>query len=77
MKEQYKTKTGATLWRPIMTEKQMLNVMSNGCGGFCLSCGKKTREVEPDARNYTCPMCGSDKLYGIEELLQMDILRIR
>jgi hypothetical protein len=77
MKEQYKTKDGRIQWRPIMTEKQMSHVMSNGMGGFCLNCGKKTREVEPDARKYTCPFCKAEKLYGLEELLMMGILAIR
>ncbi len=77
MKIQYKTRTGETQWRPVMTEKQMFHIMTNGMGGFCLACGTKTREVEPDARKYTCPKCKREKLYGMEELLMMGIVVIR
>lgn len=37
--------------------------------GFCLHCGAEATGVEPDARNYTCEVCGHDDVFGAEELL--------
>jgi hypothetical protein len=41
--------------------------------GFCLACGADAEGVEPDARNYTCEVCGEDKVYGAQELALMVI----
>jgi hypothetical protein len=54
----------------------MWSLISDGCGGFCINCGKEAREVEHDARKYTCPYCHEETLYGLEELMAMGILRI-
>lgn len=43
----------------------------DGTLGACLACGKETSGVEPDARNYTCPFCGENQVFGLEELLFM------
>jgi predicted amidophosphoribosyltransferase len=37
--------------------------------GFCCSCGADAEGVEPDARNYTCEKCGSNSVFGAQELL--------
>ncbi len=37
--------------------------------GFCTACGSEAHGVEPDARNYTCEVCGEDKVFGAEEIL--------
>jgi hypothetical protein len=37
--------------------------------GFCVACGEEAEGVEPDARKYTCEVCGQDWVYGAEELL--------
>ena len=39
--------------------------------GFCLSCGNQQYGVEPDAREYVCDKCGSNKVFGAEELIMM------
>jgi len=39
--------------------------------GFCLGCGAEAYGVEPDARQYECDECGSEKVYGAEEILMM------
>lgn len=39
--------------------------------GFCVKCGTRHTQVEPDARKYTCRKCGLPKVYGAEELLMM------
>jgi hypothetical protein len=37
--------------------------------GFCIACGCEAEGVEPDAREYECEACGTDAVYGAEELL--------
>ena len=37
--------------------------------GFCVKCGEDAEGVEPDAREYTCSICGEKGVYGAEELL--------
>ena len=32
--------------------------------GICTSCGEEQDGCEPDARNYTCDMCGKKSVYG-------------
>jgi len=39
--------------------------------GFCLACGRKVAEVEPDGRRLECPGCKAKKVYGAEELVMM------
>jgi predicted RNA-binding Zn-ribbon protein involved in translation (DUF1610 family) len=40
--------------------------------GYCIDCGDWTRDgCEPDAREYECPDCGGQTVYGAEELLFM------
>ena len=39
--------------------------------GFCLACGAEAMNVEPDARKYTCDVCGKPKVYGAQEILFM------
>jgi Zn finger protein HypA/HybF involved in hydrogenase expression len=37
--------------------------------GFCLSCGQEADGCEPDAEKYTCEACGSNMVYGAEQIL--------
>ena len=37
--------------------------------GFCRACGAEADCCEPDARNYTCEICGEAEVFGAEELL--------
>jgi len=37
--------------------------------GFCLNCGKKANNCEPDARDYRCEKCGQNRVFGAEEIL--------
>jgi len=41
--------------------------------GFCLACGEAVEGVEPDARGYTCEVCGRPCVYGAAEILMMRI----
>ena len=75
-KERYTTRTGASQWRPILSERQYHNA-ENEYKGFCLACGKTRGECEPDARKYECPHCKQPKVYGIPELLMMGLAKIK
>ena len=39
--------------------------------GFCIECGEERDGCEPDARNYPCDACGTNTVYGAQELLIM------
>lgn len=47
------------------------NEIFEGTLGACLACGEEACGVEPDARRYTCEVCGAREVYGLEELLIM------
>lgn len=42
--------------------------------GFCLACGERAEDCEPDASKYTCEVCGEPAVYGAEEILLMGVL---
>ena len=72
----YKTKSGATQFRPIMsTEEYSEATFGLDSPGFCLACGADAYGVEPDARKYECEACGAPKVYGLEELLLMGLVK--
>ena len=69
--EPYTNKKGSKLFRPVFQSQDEVD------GGFCIGCGTEvSRGVEPDARGYTCDLCGENKVYGMEELVLMNIARI-
>lgn len=49
-----------------------MNTLDNP--GFCLACGEDADSCEPDARKYTCEVCGEPAVYGAEEILMMGVL---
>ena len=53
-----------------ITEDEMHDAM---CGtdnpGICIACGERQGGCEPDARNYTCEVCGEKQVFGLEEAL--------
>lgn len=49
-------------------------VASEQNGGFCTACGAEADGIEPDAREYTCEVCGEKKVYGAEELMLMGLV---
>lgn len=63
---------------PVMSADEMNEVMFESIGGrgWCLTCGEEVDGVEPDARKYTCDACEKPTVYGIEELLMMDLVII-
>lgn len=43
--------------------------------GYCVTCGEEGGEsVEPDARKYPCDRCGTNTVYGAQELLLMGLI---
>ena len=57
---------------PKITIDRILEAVESGEDmGFCLACGDEAYGVEPDARKYECESCGTDKVYGAQELLLM------
>lgn len=74
--ERYTTKSGATQFRPVLTDAEYRSLTYDGSPGFCLACGTECDAVEPDARQYPCDGCGARKVYGLEELLMMGLLKI-
>jgi hypothetical protein len=43
--------------------------------GFCISCGACCPDVPPSAQNYTCLECGEGKVFGVDELREMNLVR--
>ena len=43
--------------------------------GFCTACQDWTADtVEPDAREYECPVCGEQAVFGAEEALLLELV---
>jgi len=62
-----------------ISEEQAQDFMFGmGNPGVCLSCGyyDEYAGCEPDAREYECPECGENQLYGFEEALVMGAVQI-
>ncbi len=55
----------------VTVDKVLTAVKRDDCLGFCVQCGTETGGVEPDARNYPCEGCGTNGVFGAEELLLM------
>jgi len=68
-------KTGRTLYRFTMSERELMN-RSTQFEGRCILCGASREGCEPDARKYTCEKCDQPAVYGLEELLLMGYVRI-
>ena len=62
----HKSITQARVMRAV---KQRMTSLANP--GFCLDCGARSNECEPDARNYVCEACGAAQVFGADELLFM------
>jgi len=71
---EYKAKSGAMQYRPTAAHARQLMEQSD-YPGFCLACGSDHDSVEPDARKYHCTDCGAHKVYGLEELVLMGLVK--
>lgn len=57
-----------------MTEKEYIEATESN-QGYCLICREFTTDfAEPDARNYECPICGNDSVFGAEEALMIGLI---
>ena len=74
--EKYKTSKGVEQFRAVLTDSEALKVIGDANRGFCLACGSEAYGVEPDAQGYTCECCGLPKVYGMEELLMMGLIKL-
>jgi hypothetical protein len=74
-KIQIRTKKGTVVYIPEMKEKEFARE-SEEYTGFCLGCGEDCSGIEPDARKYECDSCGEKKVYGLEELMIMGLVRL-
>lgn len=72
----YRTRTGLTQFKPVMTVKAMWKAEEEYLG-FCLACGSTRGSCEPDARRYPCEKCKAEKVYGIPELALMGLVVTR
>lgn len=70
--EPYKNRKGEPRVRPILDP----DFFDSDGLGFCIGCGSEIYGVEPDAQKYPCESCGESLVYGLEELLIMDIARL-
>lgn len=56
------------------TMEQIEEAMEDGTIGFCIVCGEEHDGIESDAREYPCEVCGTDSVYGAEEILLMGMV---
>ena len=71
---EYLNKAGQKRFKQSMTEDEYREVEHDSTGA-CLGCGEEAYGVEPDARRYHCDGCGQDLVYGLQELLLMNLIR--
>ena len=62
-------KIHASLTQEVILEAAEESMSGMGSIGFCTACGAETSGVEPDAREYSCDVCGENAVFGAEELL--------
>ena len=72
-----RAKSGRTCFKPVATEAEMRHALYHEANiGWCLACGTETDGVEPDSRRYKCENCGEMLVYGLEELVMMNLVHI-
>lgn len=73
-----KSKAGTDLHLAVM-DSEFERAVMDGTTGLCIAiaCGAEASGVEPDARRYECEGCGRPRVYGLEELLMMGLVRGR
>ena len=53
-----------------LTEDEVCDAAAAGSNiGFCVRCGHRQADVEPDAYQVTCDHCSNDSVYGADEVL--------
>lgn len=72
-KVQYKAHNGATQFKPVMTA-EFQRLAMDGTTGFCLACGHDQEGCEPDTKKDVCESCEAPKVYGLEQLIIMNLI---
>jgi hypothetical protein len=73
----YTNQKGVKRFKPKCSHTHMTNIVfGDSSVGWCLACGEEVDGVEPDARRYICETCNQPTVYGMEELLQMNLVVI-
>jgi hypothetical protein len=44
--------------------------------GVCIGCGMEADGCEPDTRERECEACSQNKVYGLEELMIMNLIQL-
>jgi hypothetical protein len=58
-------------------DKQKYDDLADGYGGIWLACGEfYERAIDPKAEDEECPSCGEATLYGIEQALYLERVRL-
>ncbi|HEY1431859.1 MAG TPA: hypothetical protein VGF39_09565 [Stellaceae bacterium] len=73
MAEKIKLKVHSSITADRLLEAVERRMTSLDDPGFCTACGHEQGGCEPDARKYTCEACGERAVYGVDELLLMDV----
>ena len=73
MMVEYTTVKGLTQYKPEMGIDIEMGDVEDSMG-WCLGCGELVGGCEPDARKCVCGCCGKSKVYGLEELLLMNLV---
>lgn len=76
-KMEYRARGGVTQFKPVLTKAELSRVVFNDNNeGWCVGCGEFHIGVEPDATRYDCELCGANKVYGLEQLLMMNLIEV-
>lgn len=70
----YTSRSGATLQKPVLGTDVTERDFFDGDKGWCLACGTRADNIEPDARRLVCLHCGERKVYGLDELAVMELV---
>ena len=62
-----------TMARVMAAVQEREDILENP--GFCLTCGERAEDCEPDACHYMCESCGERQVFGAEEIMMMGIAR--
>jgi hypothetical protein len=82
LRKEYRTRSiagsNARRFKPVLYAEELMDRIHKSLddSGWCLKCGEWAQAVEPDARAYTCEMCGFETVYGLEELVMMELVEI-
>ena len=66
----YTTRAGVRQYKPSI---ELVMLLNEDMGGFCLNCAHEQPGVEPDAGKYECEACGMPKVYGPESLIMLGL----